>query len=77
MLEKQLFSLDRIEGDVAVLLSDTGECCTVPLSQLPAIPENGKMYRVVGDGFVEDPVAEEERRAEVRSLQNRLRRKNK
>ena len=77
MLEKQLFSLDRIEGDVAVLLSDTGECCTVPLSQMPATPESGKIYRVVGNGFIEDPVAEEARRANIRSLQNRLRSKNK
>ena len=77
MAEEQLFSLDRIEGDVAVLLSDNGERCAVPLSQLPATPESGKMYRAVGSGFVEDPDAEEARRAEIQSLQNRLRRKNK
>ena len=77
MMEEQLFSLDRIEGNVAVLLSDNGECCTIPLSQLSGTPKSGKMYRVVGNDFVEDSGAEEARRAEIQSLQNRLRRKNK
>ena len=76
MAENPLFSLDRIEGDVAVLIGDDDTSCTVPVSELTAA-ESGKMYRKVGDAFVEDSDAEQARRARIQALQNRLRgRKN-
>ena len=74
MTEYPLFSLDRIEGDVAVLVGDDNTDCTVPLSALPSA-ETGKMYRKVGDVFVEDSDAEAARRARIQALQNRLRRR--
>ena len=76
MTEYPLFSLDRIEGDVAVLIGEDNASCTVPVSVLPSA-ETGKMYRKVGDTFVEDSDAEEARRARIQALQNRLRRRKK
>ena len=74
MTEYPLFSLDRIEGDVAVLIGEDNTSCTVSVSVLPSA-EAGKMYRKVGDVFVEDSDAEEARRARIQALQNRLRRR--
>lgn len=76
MTEYPLFSLDRIEGDVAVLIGEDNASCTVPVSVLSSA-EAGKMYRKVGDTFVEDSDAEEARRARIQALQNRLRRRKK
>lgn len=74
MAEYPLFSLDRMEGDRAVLIDDDGTVLTVPMRELPS-PETGKMYRKVGENFVEDPAAEQARRARIQALQNRLRRR--
>lgn len=76
MAEYPLFSLDRIEGDSAVLIADDGTVLAVPMSLLPSA-ETGKMYRKVGENFIEDSAAEQARRARIQALQNRLRsRKN-
>ena len=72
-----LYSLDRIEGDVAVLIEDGGTTIEVPVSDLPPVPEEGKMYRQIDGRFVEDTDAEEVRRAAVRALQDKLRRRKK
>lgn len=70
-----LFSLDRIEGNTAVLVGDDGTCLSVALEQLPSVPCAGKMYRKAGETFVEDADAEEARRSRIQALQNRLRRR--
>ena len=75
MGEGKLLSLDRIEGDCAVLIDDDDGSCAVSLSVLPAGACEGKMYRKVGDTYVEDPAAEQARRERVQALQNRLRRR--
>lgn len=72
-----LYSLDRIEGDVAVLIEDSGTSLEVPVGDLPPVPAEGKMYRQIDGRFVEDVDAEEARRAAVRALQNKLRRRRK
>ena len=72
-----LYSLDRIEGEVAVLVEDGGAIVEVLVSELPPIPAEGKMYREIDGRFVEDASAEESRRATVRALQDRLRRRKK
>lgn len=72
-----LYSLDRIEGDVAVLVEDSGTSLEVPIGDLPPVPVEGKMYRQIDGRFVEDVGAEEARRAAVRALQNKLRRRRK
>lgn len=72
-----LYSLDRIEGDVAVLVEDGGTSIEVPVADLPPVPAEGKMYRQMDGRFVEDGDAERARRAAVRALQNKLRRRKK
>ena len=77
MNAEKLFSLDRIEGDLAILISDTNTSKVVPLSALPNGAREGKMYRCTNEMYTEDPVAEKERRERIQALQNRLRgRKN-
>ena len=58
MKNESLFSLDRIEGELAVLVGDDGSTLAVPLSALSAGACEGKMYRLVGDTYTEDPIAE-------------------
>ena len=72
-----LYSLDRIEGDVAVLVEDGGTSLEVPVGDLPPVPAEGKMYRQIDGRFVEDADAEGARRAAVRALQDKLRRRKK
>ncbi len=72
-----LYSLDRIEGDVAVLVEDGGALLEVPIGDLPPVPAEGKMYRKIDGRFVEDTDAEQARRAAVRALQDKLRRRKK
>ena len=72
-----LYSLDRIEGDVAVLVEDGGTSLEVPVGDLPPVPAEGKMYRQIDGRFVEDVDAEEARRAAVRALQDKLRHRKK
>ena len=70
-----LYSLDRIEGDVAVLVEDGGALLEVSIGDLPPVPAEGKMYRKIDGRFVEDTDAEQARRAAVRALQHKLRRR--
>ena len=77
MPTKYLYSLDRIEGDVAVLVEDGGTSLEVLVGDLPPVPAEGKMYRQIDGRVVEDVDAEEARRAAVRALQNKLRRRKK
>lgn len=76
-MEEMLYSLDRIVGETAVLVSDSGESCFVPVASLPAGACEGKMYRKARETYVEDPAAEQARRERVQALQNRLRRRKK
>lgn len=77
MGEEMLFSLDRIEGDLAVLIDDDCQSSTVLLTNLPANASEGKMYRKVGETYVEDPAAEQARRERIQALQDRLRSRRK
>ncbi len=77
MGEQNLFSFDRTEGDYAILIDDDRVCVTVPLTDLPAGACEGKMYRWIGETYVEDPVTEQARRQRIQALQNRLRNRKK
>ena len=68
-----LFSVDRIEGQSAVLIAENRDSCIVSLDVLPANAAEGKMYRKVGDAFIEDTDTEKARQERVRALQSRLR----
>lgn len=67
-----LFSVDRIEGEVAVLVADTGDIRVVPLTDLSAA-QAGETYRLVDGRFCKDADAEMARKEQVRLLQQRLR----
>lgn len=68
-----LYSIDRFEGDVAVLIDEDEESLTVPRASLPADAEEGMMFLKTEDGFVRDEAAEEARRAEILALLGQLR----
>ena len=70
-----LFSVDRIEGDVAVLVDDDGHSVSVPVSQLPASICGGDMLHLQ-DGIYNLACAETDtRRSLVLSLQDKIRKK--
>ena len=73
MTDNRLWSYDRTEGDLAVLVDDEGNRLCVPLSALPEQSREGMLFRPVGDTFVADAEAEAERRRRILELQNRLR----
>jgi len=72
-----LYSYDRREGDLAVLVDEDGNSRPVPLAALPADAREGDMFREEGEGFVPDRDAADARRRRVLELQQRLRRRNK
>lgn len=70
-----LFSVDRIEGDVAVLVDDDGHSVSIPVSQLPASIRCGDVL-CLQDGIYEFDCAETDtRRSLVLSLQDKIRKK--
>ena len=73
MEDKRLFSVDRIEGDLAVVMDDDGVGTPVPRADLPVDTREGTMLRLTEHGYVPDPEAEEARRHRVLELQRRLR----
>ncbi len=71
-----LYSVDRLEGNIAVLVDDEGNSLSLPLAALPKGTRAGAILRRVGEGLTLAPAEEEERRRRVLELQRRLRRKN-
>ena len=67
-----LYSLDRFEGDWAVLVDEDGESRDVPRTQLPPEAEEGDMLRERNGGFIPDEDATAARRAEILRLQEKL-----
>ena len=72
-----LWSVDRIEGDVAVLIDESGDSSVIALTALPAEVRAGMMLRLVDGVYTVDRVVAEERKNAVLSLQEKLRRKKK
>lgn len=70
------YSLDRVEGAVAVLVSDAGDSVEVPMSSLPPQIKVGTRLRRTDGGFVSDEDETARRRRYVLALQERLRQKN-
>ncbi len=67
----ELFSVDRLEGEFAILEREDGSSFPLPLSQLPAGVRGGSMLRRTTDGgYALDDKAQEQRRAELFALQN-------
>ena len=71
-----LWSCDRREGDVVVLIDEDGNSRNVSADWLPVDAREGAMLRQVGESFVFDEAATEARRKRALALQQRLRRKN-
>ncbi len=67
-----LYSLDRFEGNWAVLVDEDGESRDVPRTQLPQEAAEGDMLRERDGGFISDEDATAARRAEILRLQEKL-----
>ena len=65
-----LYSVDRFEGDIAVLVDESGASREVPCVVLPVACRPGDMVRERDGVFVADEAATRERRAYVSQLQN-------
>ena len=72
-----LYSVDRLEGDVAVLVDEDGNNLSLPLHLLPAHVRAGTMLRREGEELILAPEEEVSRRRRVLELQRRLRDKTK
>ena len=70
------YSVDRFEGDLAVLVDDEGISRTELLSALPEGTHEGTILLLTEEGYSPDPDTESKRREQVLSLQERLRRKS-
>ena len=68
-----LYSIDRFEGDVAVLIDEEGNRLDIPRTALPSQARSGDMLRHETEGFQLDTDAVAARRAEIAVLQKRLR----
>lgn len=71
------YSVDRIEGNAAVLVDDDGRSVSVPVSQLPEAVVAGDILSLKDGVYSLNTAETEVRRAHALSLQNKLRRKNK
>lgn len=70
------YSIDRLEGELAVLCDEEENTRTVPIADLPEGAAAGDMLTETADGFVLDEEATAARREQVRRLQARLRRRS-
>ena len=72
----EVYAVDRIEGDMAVLVGEDALSLSVPVSRLPQGIKEGSVLRVEGDAYVLDPAQEEVRRQRILALQEKLRHKH-
>lgn len=75
MSEIRTYSVDRIEGDVAVLVDDDGHSASIPVLQLPASVRSGDVLHCRDDIYELDRSETDARRSLVLSLQDRIRNK--
>ena len=72
MCANVVYSVDRIEGDKAVLIAEDCSVCVVPLTDLPDA-KAGNVYRKEDGCFIRDTVAETAKRERIRLAQQRIR----
>ncbi len=70
-----LYSVDRFEGDMAVLVDENEQVLCLPRVQLPVECQVGDMLRLCDGVYVPDADAASARRAQILRLQRKLRRK--
>ena len=66
------YIIDRIEGSIAILVSDSGEKMEVPLSGLPSGAHEGSCLRPCECGFVLDEGEEATRKRRIERKLNAL-----
>lgn len=71
-----VYSVDRIEGDYAVLVGEDKSNVTVSLDRLPAGIKEGNVLRFEGGAYSLDSAEEQQRRSRILALQEKLCRKN-
>lgn len=69
------YSVDRIEGDAAVLVDDDGHSVPVPVSMLPASIRCGDVLRMQDGVYELDRAETDVRRSFALSLQDKIRKK--
>ncbi len=70
-----VYSVDRIEGELAVLIDENELTCQVSIAQLPAQTKEGDMLRLIDGQYILDDAFTQARREQILQLQNRLRHK--
>ncbi len=70
-----LYSIDRFEGDVAVLIDEEKVAHNISRAQLPVDVKAGDMLRLENGQYIPDDDAARARREQILRLQNKLRRK--
>ena len=68
-----IYTVDRFEGELAILLDDEGCSFTEPKASLPEGAKEGTVLRKTEQGYVADADEEAQRRDRVLSLQEKLR----
>lgn len=66
------YSIDRIEGKIAVCVSDDGTRLELNLSEMYENPKEGDIFLKCGDGCVFDEEATANKRKRIIALQNSL-----
>lgn len=70
-----LYSVDRLEQDIAVLIDEDGNSTDVPLAALPIGTKGGDMVCLSDGVYTRDDDSAAARRRKIWDLQNRLRKK--
>ena len=71
-MDDAIYVIDRIEGSIAILVSDSGEKMEVPLSGLPSGAHAGSCLRPCECGFVRDEGEEATRKRRIERKLNAL-----
>lgn len=69
-----LYSIDRFEGDIAVLIDEEKVAHNIARTELPADAKAGDMLRLENGQYIPDDDAACARREQILHLQNKLRR---
>ena len=72
---KKIFSIDRLEGNLAVCISDDGEQITVPAASLPSLKAHDVFSaELEGDSLTHVTPMPEERDRRIKENKDRIRR---
>lgn len=75
MIPQGTYSVDRIEGDVAVLVSADGTTYDLMLADLPNGVEERMMLRYEDGVFTPDSAAQKQQEDRIKAFQDRLRKR--